>query len=594
MFSIALVEESSWPLLTTDLSALDWFVIGYCIANSASTWRIEKKASNVLKHFKHLVMGLQLAPQDGSGEGKIVSLDISGSWSGNCKILSQLNPFTKSVTDISLAGPKQNTARNLVSSVGKTNYEKILDCCACPLLKDLWLEKADVNFPYYHYISQQTNLHTLSLTRCKLSIETSTSLVSSLQSPNCKLLKISLDDCAISSADCSYQFSILTLQNTDGKVSLTATGSCSAINHWLSLLSSYSVQLTELILSITKQEADEILEGIGLFSHMLEILNINNNNTTCFSFSIPLFLELCQNNLHTLALTKCELSSEATSSLIHSLLSPDYKLNKLSLCMCTISTTDHTHMYQFSSFTLQHTNGKVCLNATGFCSEIDHWLLQLSSYSKIKLTESILKIHQEQDSSSDETLENISLYRDVLEILKIESWTIASFVVPQFIGQQQNNLHTLSLKEYNLSSESTSSLIHSLQSPHCRLHKLALYHCNMCTTDHTLLTTAVVISTTITRLLFIDGYIDTPSLTALVSGLKQNRTMEELAFNNSCCSASFTEEQFRLLIEGVDSSAVKKLWLRNGYKKLLSDCPLSRDDVVIEWYRNPVYVYNKW
>ena len=60
---------------------------------------------------------------------------------------------------------------------------------------------------------------------------------------------------------------------------------------------------------------DETLEGIGLFSHVLEILNINNNHTTCFSFSIPLFLELCQNNFHTLSLTKCKLSSEATSSL---------------------------------------------------------------------------------------------------------------------------------------------------------------------------------------------------------------------------------------------------------------------------------------
>ena len=262
-----------------------------------------------------------------------------------------------------------------------------------------------------------------------------------------------------------------------GKFSLSATGSCSAINHWLSQLSSYSVQFTKLILTITKLEADETLEGIGLVSHMLEILDFNS---TCFKFSFPLFFEI---NLFTLSLTKCELSSEATTSLIHSLLSPDYKLNKLSLCKCTISTTDHTYMYQFSSFTLQHTNGKVCLNATGSCSEINHWLLQLSSYAKIKLSESILEI-KEQDSSSDETLENISLYRDVLEILRIDSWK--SFVVPRFIGQQQNNLHTLSLKECNLSSESTSSLIHSLQSPHCRLHKLALFGCTIPTTDHTL------------------------------------------------------------------------------------------------------------
>ena len=68
-------------------------------------------------------MGLKLAPQDGSGEGKIVSLDISGSWSGNFKILSQLQPFTKNVTDIKLVGPQQDP----VSSKGKAQVKEELD-----------------------------------------------------------------------------------------------------------------------------------------------------------------------------------------------------------------------------------------------------------------------------------------------------------------------------------------------------------------------------------------------------------------------------------------------------------------------------------
>ena len=115
--------------------------------------------------------------------------------------------------------------------------------------------------------------------------------------------------------------------------------------------------------------------------------------------------------------------------------------------------------------------------------------------------------------------------------------------------------------------------------PHCRLHKLALYDSShfIPTTDRTLLTTAIVSSTTITHLLFIDRNIDTPSLAALASGLKQNRTMEELAFDNVEFPKLFSKEQFQLLIEGVDSSAVKKLWLHYCYKKLLSDYPLSRD-----------------
>ena len=74
-------------------SALDWFVIGYCIANSTSNWRVEKIATVNPEYFNHLVMGLKLAPQDGSGEGKIVS-SIFGLWS-ELKILFSFNLHKK-------------------------------------------------------------------------------------------------------------------------------------------------------------------------------------------------------------------------------------------------------------------------------------------------------------------------------------------------------------------------------------------------------------------------------------------------------------------------------------------------------------------
>ena len=191
-------------------------------------------------------------------------------------------------------------------------------------------------------------------------------------------------------------------------------------------------------------------------------------------------------------------------------------------------------------------------------------------------------------SSSNELskFEEVFNWYPLLEVLKIESVVIRSHFF-----SQQNNLHTLSLDRCKLSSEATSSLIHSLQSPHCRLHKLALYNCTIPTTDRTLLITAIVSSTTITHLLFFHFGIDTPSLTALASGLKQNRTMEELAVDDCY---GFTKDAFQLLIESVDSSAVQKLIVQRYYKKLLSDCPLSRDDMVIEWYNYNIYVYMKW
>ena len=51
------------------------------------------------------------------------------------------------------------------------------------------------------------------------------------------------------------------------KFTLNATGSSSAINHCLSLLSLYSKLLTDIILYITEQDfsTDESLERIGLY-----------------------------------------------------------------------------------------------------------------------------------------------------------------------------------------------------------------------------------------------------------------------------------------------------------------------------------------
>ena len=44
-----------------------------------------------------------------------------------------------------------------------------------------------------------------------------------------------------------------------------------------------------------------------------------------------------------------------------------------------------------------------------------------------------------------------------------------------------------------------------------------------------------------------------------------------------------------MLIEGVDSSAVKKLWLDTVYMELLSDCPFSRHDVDVELYNSTLW-----
>ena len=107
----------------------------------------------------------------------------------------------------------------------------------------------------YHH---EQNSLTLSLTKCKLSNEALISLLF----PRCKLHKLSLHDCTISTTHYSCQFSFFELQQANAKVSLNATGSYCAMNSWLSQSSSYSTLLTDMILCITEQDSstDETLE----------------------------------------------------------------------------------------------------------------------------------------------------------------------------------------------------------------------------------------------------------------------------------------------------------------------------------------------
>ena len=54
------------------------------------------------------------------------------------------------------------------------------------------------------------------------------------------------------------------------------------------------------------------------------------------------------------------------------------------------------------------------------------------------------------------------------------------------------------------------------------------------------------------------------------------------------------EEEERVFLEAVDSSAVKKLHLHKCYKAWLCDCPFSSDGVDIEWYVDTDDLFIVW
>ena len=113
-------------LFVSGSSALDWFVIGYCIANSNSTWRVVIDS----KYFEidQLVTGLCLGPEECSGESKICSLHISGYWTENLRIMLQLQQFTKKVTKINFVDNEQWEQCDTEKIERKLLSEKLSTC----------------------------------------------------------------------------------------------------------------------------------------------------------------------------------------------------------------------------------------------------------------------------------------------------------------------------------------------------------------------------------------------------------------------------------------------------------------------------------
>ena len=101
-------------------SALDWFVIGYCIANSTGVWKLEKKASDKYNYIDQLILGLKLTSEEmiSLQGGKIDSLVINSYCPATVQSLSQIRTcYTESMTELKLLNPKRQLGDLVVLDV---------------------------------------------------------------------------------------------------------------------------------------------------------------------------------------------------------------------------------------------------------------------------------------------------------------------------------------------------------------------------------------------------------------------------------------------------------------------------------------------
>ena len=181
-------------LSVTGRSPLDWYVIGYCIANSASTcrWRLNKKARDKPNNFDHLVTSLSLAHSESSEKGKIHYLHISGDWYENCKVLLKLQPtYTETITELELVHVDDD--QNSKTDEEGSKHDVSISTCNCPELQELKIINARSDFsPFLGIVSKSIYLHTIVLNNCTLSGEVTTSLIDCLRSSSCVVHKLVL------------------------------------------------------------------------------------------------------------------------------------------------------------------------------------------------------------------------------------------------------------------------------------------------------------------------------------------------------------------------------------------------------------------
>ena len=563
------LEENNLSILSLDecnlnreatMSLIQFLQSPYCKLHHVSLKRCNISFTHKTKHFGWLQLLLE--------DTKKVSMTITGSDLLISHFLSQLTFYASTLNRLVL----------LVHSLPLSTATLENAMVNYPMLANLEVDCYDSDsiigpvpeskFPVVSVKSQQSNLCSLLLKRLNLSSEATCSLFSVWQSPHSRLQKLSLEQCTISDNSQQTEVMLLRLQKLSTRT-VSVHASSNSIFQFLFQRNFYAniLDVTEMRLNASFLNLSTVFVfNIELYYPMLETLKIDQISIYD-ELSVALNFGSQPSNLCFLSLTNCSLNSLATRSLVGFLQSPHCKLRELTLDECIVTVNDDTYRFELK---LKMLTEKIILDIAGSSFVISHMLSQLQLYAN-KLTELFIECF------SSEPFDIVPSNYSLLETLQlVGNWsTILSSSCLNF-SSQPNTLHTLSIKRCQLSSEATSALIHSLRSPHCVLSKLMVYQCKIFL-KQTLLAAAIFSCSTIKHYLFDvkhSGY--SPPLPEMISGIKYNQTIDELALRDVWQFGSKEVLEFEMAI---DSSDVKKLWIVKQHSR--SCLKFSRDVEII-------------
>ena len=443
-------------------SALDWFVIGFCIANSTSTWKVDKRLHINFQGIDHLPMGLKLTSESNYANN-IVCLHIGDNyWLNILKILKWLQPYSISVKEIKLFRRHQKyIEENTEESVPQID---LMQSRHYPALKKIEIELANGNFLFsvLDFQSQPKNDLSLLLYNCNFSIDAISALVHYLQSLRCtKFCEVDVDKCKISmhihtntkkEQICSLES--LKFESAEGKgKSLVIKG----LN---------KPKISHLVLEsffIMKSHKSGHFKGLSFEKNCYSMTSITKP-FACLSSQ--------HNKLHSLSLIKCGLSWKTIDALISFLRSEKCPLRHLELNdNCEVIYGDANHKCKLK---LELNACKLSLHISSSSQVIDHVLSSQPHFYSSKLAD--LKI-------TTEGAIELKTFFPVLEKLKIKGKNTSLF--PSFFSLKISSLSTLSLEACSLNHEATMLLIQLLQSPYSRLHHVSLSNCKISFTHKT-------------------------------------------------------------------------------------------------------------
>ncbi|XP_051777921.1 NACHT, LRR and PYD domains-containing protein 3-like isoform X10 [Erpetoichthys calabaricus] len=313
-------------------------------------------------------------------------------------------------------------------------------------------------------------------------------LCEGLRSENCRLEKLNLSDCGLTSRCCSALSSVLSSPNsqlTELNLSNKNNMEDSGVDQLCEGLKSENCKLEKLNLSyccLTSRCCSALSSALSAPHSRLTELNLSSNNMEDSGVD-----QLCEGlrsencKLEKLNLIHCGLTSRCCSALSSALSSPHSRLTELNLVNTNMEDSGVDQLCEglrSENCKLEKLNLSRCRLTSRCCSALSSALSSPHS----RLTELNLRNNNMEDSGVDQLCEGLRSENCKLEKLNLHSCDLTSRCsssLSSVLSSPHLWLTELNLSRNSLGDSGAHQLCEGLQTPNCKLKTLSLSECHL-------------------------------------------------------------------------------------------------------------------